>query len=159
MFKQLKITNKVLKEDCKQRNLLNFKCSQYQVCFTGTLLYKLCTIKQSFGSVLVSMRIRIQHFRSMCIRMRIQIQDFDDQKLNKKIYSCKKLVIFVKNAIYLSLGLLKGRPSYRRSLQLSPSKLEFSVSFSNFLVFFALLDPDPDPHFQCRSGSGSSRLK
>ena len=80
---QLKITRQikyVLKEDCKQRNLLNFKCYQYQVCFTGTLLYRLFTIKQSFGSVLVSMRIRIQHFRSMWIRMRIQIQDFDYQK-------------------------------------------------------------------------------
>jgi hypothetical protein len=46
---QLKITRQikyVLKEDCKQRNLLNFKCYQYQVCFTGTLLYRLCTIKQ-----------------------------------------------------------------------------------------------------------------
>jgi hypothetical protein len=50
--------------------------------------------------------------------MRIRIQAFDDQKF-KKIYSWKTF-FSSKIAIYLSLGLHKGRTSYRRSLQ--PSK-------------------------------------
>jgi len=55
-------------------------------------------------------RIRI-HF------VRIRIQGFDDQKL-KKFTAEKKLIFFFgfKTTIYLSLGLHKGRPSYRRSL-------------------------------------------
>jgi hypothetical protein len=64
-----------------------------------------------------------------------------------------------KIAIYLSLGLHIGRPSYRRSLQ--PSKVNIQQHFKNgslvtftlvyfFGSFFALLDPDPD----CDSGSG-----
>jgi hypothetical protein len=54
------------------------------------------------------MRIRVQ------IWIQIQIQGFDEQKLEKM-------------EIYLSLGLHKGRPSYKRSLH--PSK-----------------DPDPAPN-------------
>jgi hypothetical protein len=48
----------------------------------------------------------------------VRIQGFDDQKLKKKI-QLKFFYIFFcsKIAIYLSLGLLKGRPSYMRSLQ------------------------------------------
>jgi hypothetical protein len=68
------------------------------------------------------MRIRIQQFSLLRIWIRIQfrIQGFDDQKL-KKIHSCKTFLYFrSKMAIYLSSGLLKGRTSYRRSLQ--PSK-------------------------------------
>jgi len=58
----------------------------------------------------------------MRIRIRIQIQGFDDhQNLKKKILAEIKFIFFKsKVAIYLSLGLHKGRPSYRRSLQ--PSK-------------------------------------
>jgi hypothetical protein len=68
-------------------------------------------------------RIRIQHFRSMWMRMRIQIQDFDDQKFKNLTAEKKLLIIVKKNAIYLSLGLHKGRPSYRRSLQLSKENI------------------------------------
>jgi hypothetical protein len=63
-------------------------------------------------------------------------------------------------AIYLTLGLHKGRPSYRRSLHPSKEniwqvkKLEFS---SLLRVIMALLDPDS--YSQCGSGSGSSRPK
>jgi hypothetical protein len=52
------------------------------------------------------------------------IQSFDDQKL-EKIYSKNNLIFFEEKlfllfpTIYLSLGLYKGRLSYRRSLQLS----------------------------------------
>jgi hypothetical protein len=53
----------------------------------------------------------------------IRIQGFDDQKKNEKKFTAEnKTYIFwdKKTTVYLSLGLHKGRPSYRRSLQ--PSK-------------------------------------
>jgi hypothetical protein len=60
--------------------------------------------------------------------MRIPDPDpgFDDLKL-KKIYSWKfNFYSFdQKIAIYLSLGLHKGRPSYRRSLQLSKENIQY----------------------------------
>jgi hypothetical protein len=66
-------------------------------------------------------RIQIQHFRLNTDPDPdpdpIQIQGFDDQKYKVG----KKLEIFlIKIASYLSLGLHKGRPSYRRSIK--PSK-------------------------------------
>jgi hypothetical protein len=75
----------------------------------------------------IRIRIRIQHFFWLRIRIpypgsgfRIPDLDpgFDDLKL-KKIYSWKFnfYILDKKIAIYLSLGLHKGRPSYRRSLQ------------------------------------------
>jgi hypothetical protein len=49
----------------------------------------------------------------------IRIQGFNDQKL-KKMTAEKKFNFFLSNtAIYLSLGLHKVYPSYRRSLQLT----------------------------------------
>jgi hypothetical protein len=47
----------------------------------------------------------------------IRIQGFDDQRL-KKIYCWEKIQFLggSKTTIYLSLGLQKGFPSYRRSL-------------------------------------------
>jgi hypothetical protein len=53
------------------------------------------------------------------IRTQFRIQGFDDQKLRKK-YTAEKNYFFSKIVMYLSLGLLNGHPSYRRSLQ--PSK-------------------------------------
>jgi len=52
--------------------------------------------------------------------------------------------------VYLSLFLHKGRPSYRKSLQLSKKhpalqKMKFIKFFSFFVGYFALLDPDTDP--------------
>jgi hypothetical protein len=45
--------------------------------------------------------------------------------------------------IYLSLGLLKGRPSYlqEKPSAHSASKDEFYELFSTFLAIFALVDP------------------
>jgi hypothetical protein len=64
-------------------------------------------------------RIRIQHFRLNTDPDPIRIQVFDDQKLIK--FAAEKRLFFIsKTTIYLSLGLHKGFPSYRRSLQ--PSK-------------------------------------
>jgi hypothetical protein len=45
----------------------------------------------------------------------VRIQGFDDKKLNNENLQLE--IFFIKIAIYLSLGLLKGCPSYRRSLQ------------------------------------------
>jgi hypothetical protein len=42
---------------------------------------------------------------------------FDDKKLKKKIQLKKKLFFSSKIAIYLSLGLHKGSPNYKRSPQ------------------------------------------
>ncbi len=53
------------------------------------------------------------------VRIRFRIQGFDDQKL-KKIQLEKNLFFRSKIAIYLSLDIRKGRPSFSRSLQ--PSK-------------------------------------
>jgi hypothetical protein len=44
---------------------------------------------------------------------------------NLKNFTAEKMYIFLsKIAIYLSLGLYKGRPSYRRSLQLSKENIQ-----------------------------------
>jgi hypothetical protein len=53
----------------------------------------------------------------------IRIQGFKNQKL-KKNYSSKKKKNLSKTAIYLSLGLHKVCPSYRRSLQLSKEAIQ-----------------------------------
>ncbi len=76
---------------------------------------------------------------------------FDDLKL-KKIYSWKFLFLFSwsKIAIYLSLGLYKGRPSCRRSLQ--PSKRTSSTSTHNHTVLFSIFVG----HFCPGYGSGSA---
>jgi hypothetical protein len=50
----------------------------------------------------------------------IRIQGFKDQKLRKKITANKNLI----TTVYLSLGLHKERPSYRRSLQLSKEAIQ-----------------------------------
>jgi hypothetical protein len=49
----------------------------------------------------------------------IRIQGFNDQKLKRKKQLKKK-----KTAIYLSLGLHKVCPSYRRSLQLTKEAIQ-----------------------------------
>ncbi len=101
--------------------------------------------------------IRIQHFRLNTDPDPdpIRILGFDDQNL-KKNYSWKKTKFSEpKTTIYLSLGLHKGRPSYRRSLQPSKENIQhfnkwnFLIFFSTFVGNFALLESDP------YSGSGS----
>jgi hypothetical protein len=48
------------------------------------------------------------------------------KKLKKKITAEKKLNFFgSKTTIYLSLGLHKGRPGYRRSLQPSTENIQY----------------------------------
>jgi hypothetical protein len=54
----------------------------------------------------------------------IRIQGFNDQNL-KKITAKKNLICFCSNtAIYLSLGLHKVCPGYRRSLQLTKEAIQ-----------------------------------
>ncbi len=62
---------------------------------------------------------------------RIRIQVFDDQKLRKKYIW---IFFWSKIAIYLSLGLHKGRPSYRRSLQPSKENIQH-INLFNFFLF------------------------
>ncbi len=117
-------------------------------------------------------RIRIQHFRlnTNPDPHPIWIQGFNDQKL-KKNYSWKKNLIFFwsKNAIYLSLGLHKVRPSYKRSLQLSKEAIQHFKTWTlkkNFYFCGPFLPSWiririhwPDwIRIQSRSGSGSATL-
>ncbi len=70
----------------------------------------------------------------------------------KKITAENFFIIFFwsKTAIYLSLGLHKVCPSYRRSLQFSKEAIQHFIkwTFTNYClllwVIFVLLDPDPD---------------
>ncbi len=116
-------------------------------------------------SALVSMLIRIQQFRSMRIWFWFRILGFDDQNF-EKIYS-KKISIFLSNiAIYLTLDLHKGRPSYRRSLQ--PARelpaLQNMIFWIFFLFSWAILaflhpEPDADPADKNQCGSIRTRIR
>jgi hypothetical protein len=68
---------------------------------------------------------------------------FDDQKLENFTAEKKMIFLLSKLAIYLSLGLQEGLPSYRRILE--PPALK-NMEFLHFFLFtweiFALLDPD-----------------
>ncbi len=82
----------------------------------------------------------------------------------RKITTEKKIKFFwSKTTIYLSRGLYKGHPSYRRSLQLSKENIQHFKTW-NFLIFFyfcgslALLNLDPDPDSEYGSVSGSTDL-
>jgi hypothetical protein len=95
------------------------------------------------------------------IRIRIQYGSSALMTKNwKKITAENFLYIFFlsKTAIYLSLGLHKVCPSYRRSLQFSKEAIQHfkTWTFTNHClllrVIFALLDPDPDSEY----GSGST---
>jgi hypothetical protein len=87
-------------------------------------------------------RIRIHWFR-------IRIQGFDDKKLKKIVKKCCFSV--KKIARYLSLGLHKGPPSYRRSLQPSKENIHHFKTW-NFLPFSVFVGHFSSP------GSGSTDL-
>jgi hypothetical protein len=69
----------------------------------------------------------------------------------KKIYSLKFVTNFFgsKTTIFVSLGLHKGRPSYKRSPQLSKENIQHFKT-----AIFSLLNPGPDSEY----GSGSTDL-
>jgi hypothetical protein len=75
-------------------------------------------------------------------------------KNRKKILQLENFFsFFSKTTIYLSVGLHKGRPSYKRSLQFSKENIQhFKINFFLLLwVIFALVDPEPNSEYE--SGS------
>jgi hypothetical protein len=95
------------------------------------------------------LRIRI-HF--------IRIQGFNDQ--NWKEITAEKKKILSKTTIYLSLGLHKECPSYRRSLQLSKEAIQHFKTWtlkkkSTFVGHFCPLDPDSESESTDPIESGS----
>jgi hypothetical protein len=81
-------------------------------------------------------RIRIQHFGVNIDPDPIRIQGFNAQK-NLTNLQLEKKFIELKTTIYLSLGLYRGRPSYRRSLQLSKRECS-ALQNMKFLNLFLL---------------------
>jgi len=71
-------------------------------------------------------------FRIRIHWLRVRIHGFDDHKKWKKFTAEKN---WSQIAIYLSLGLHKGRPSYRRSLQPSKENIQHFKTL-NFITFF-----------------------
>ncbi len=89
-------------------------------------------IDQCCGSG-IRIRILIQHYKWI----RIQIQGFDDQKMKGKNTAENFLTLFwSKIAIYLSPGLHKGRPSYRRSLEPSKENNQHFKRWNSLAVFY-----------------------
>ncbi len=98
----------------------------------------------------------------------IRIQDFNDQKL-KKITAEKIFLFFFwsKTAIYLSLGLHKVCPSYRRSLQLTKEAIQHFKTWTFKIIFYfcgsflpswiRIRNHWPD-WIRIQSGSGSETL-
>ncbi len=65
---------------------------------------------------------------------------------NWKNVAEENIFFLTKIAIYLSLGLLKGCPSYRKSFRSSKENIQYLllINYSLFLwVILALLDPNP----------------
>jgi hypothetical protein len=69
-------------------------------------------------------RIRIQHFRLNTVPIRIQSRSRALMTKNKIKKLQLKFFFLIKTTIYLSLGLHKERPSYKRSLQLSKEAIQ-----------------------------------
>ncbi len=101
------------------------------------------------------------------IRIRIRIQYGIKALMTKNFKKITAEIFFFKSktAIYLSLGLHKVCPSYRRSLQFSKEAIQdFKTwTFTNYClllwVIFALLDPDPDPDPQTRLNTDPIRIR
>ncbi len=77
----------------------------------------------------------------------IKVLDLKHYHLNNTNHRGERVLVCLYR---YSLGLHKGCPSYRRSLQPSKENIQHFKTW-NFLIFsifagnFALLDPDPDP--------------
>ncbi len=119
--------------------------------------------RQGCGSVFIfsGSGSRVWCWRPIRIRIRIQYGSRALMTKNwKKITAEIFFFFWSKTAIYLSLGLHKVCPSYRRSLQLSKESIQhfktwtFTNIFLLLWVIFALLDPDPVSEYG--SGSGST---
>jgi hypothetical protein len=86
------------------------------------------------------------------IRIRIQSGSRALMTKNWKKITANKKIFFGSKTIYLSLGLHKERPSYRRSLQLSKEAIQhfqtwtfkiFSTFVGHFCPPLTWLNPDP----------------
>jgi hypothetical protein len=102
----------------------------------------------------------LSHFLRICILRDSNLYSMTPQVLcviMKKFTAEQKKNFGSKTTIYLSLGLQKGCPNYKRSLQLLEEKhpaLQI-IKFLKFFYFcgsFLPLDPDPDSEY----GSGST---
>ncbi len=107
------------------------------------LIFPILEIRVSDPYFLIRIRIQTLHFR-------LNTDPNPDlmTKNWKKFTAEKKKNFWSKTAIYLSLGLNKGRPSYKRSLQLSKENLQHFKTW-NFLIFSTFVG-----HF-CPPGFGS----
>ncbi len=100
----------------------------------------LCSVSDPYSFV----RIWIQHFR-----LTIDPNpEFWYQKFKK--ITAEKKYFFHQSAIYLSLGLSKERPSYRRSIQTSKENIQHFKTW-NYLIFFYFCTVV----YFCPPGSGS----
>jgi hypothetical protein len=79
-------------------------------------------------------------------------RDFEDQKL-KRIYSWN-IFFFDKKLRFISIGLHKGRPGYRRSLQPTKENIQHfkTLNFFTFSIFWVIFASH-------ESGSGFSQPK
>ncbi len=144
--------------------------NQTQLMVHNTQPLQSCQLRALLDKVVLAPGLRIRiHF----IRIRIQLQHFRlntdpdpgfwGPKIEKKITAEKKIKFFgSKTAIYLSLGLYKEIPRYRRSLQLSKEAIQhfrtwtFQKNFyfcGSFLpswiwIRIWILNTDPDPMTQ-----------
>jgi hypothetical protein len=100
---------------------------------------------QGFGSVFTSYGSGSSILGWIPIRIQSRSRVNMTKKWEKFITE-KKCFFFYQTTIYLSLCLHKGRPSYKRSLQLSKENIQHFKTF-------ALLNPDSE------YGSGSRRKK
>jgi hypothetical protein len=81
----------------------------------------------------------------------IRIQGFYDQKMEEKNLQLEKKILGgQKQQFYLSLGLHKGRPSYKRSLQFPARQNMKFLNFFNFCGSFfpswiRIPNTNPDP--------------
>ncbi len=82
------------------------------------------------------MRIRIQHFFKSRIWMRTPRRCGPHEVPHPKIQKNLQFEIFFSIKIYLSPGLHKGRPSYRRSLQPSKENIQHFKTWKFFTFFY-----------------------
>ncbi len=97
------------------------------------------TQRQSFGSVFIWYGYGSSILGWIPIWFRIRIQSGSRVFLTKNStkFKAEKKFFWIKNKIYLSLGLHKGLLSYKRSLQLSKGNIQHFKVW-NFIIFFYL---------------------